>query len=81
MPPMIGQIELMPYGFAPRGWLFCDGSILSISQNRMLFDRIGSTFGGDGVTNFGLPNLTSVEDRLEYYDACWNYCDENYPKP
>ena len=68
MTPMIGQIELLPYGFAPRGWLFCDGSILPVAQNQMLFHRIGSTFGGNGTTTFGLPNLTS-----EAPNNC-NYC-------
>lgn len=63
MPPLIGQIELFPYGFAPRGWMFSDGRILSIAQNQMLFHRIGSTFGGNGTTTFGLPNLTSAAPK------------------
>src|SRR5215472_12078168 len=43
--------------FAPRGWAFCNGQLLSISQNTALFAILGTTYGGNGTTNFGLPNL------------------------
>src|SRR5215218_1895643 len=55
--PYLGQIYLVPYNFAPRGWAFCQGQILSIAQNTALFSLIGTTFGGNGQTTFGLPDL------------------------
>ena len=57
MEPFIGQIQAFPYNFAPRGWALCDGQLLAISQNTALFSLIGTTYGGDGRTTFGLPDL------------------------
>ena len=59
MDPFIGEIKIVPYNFAPRGWAFCNGQILSIAQNSALFSLLGTTFGGDGMTTFALPNLQS----------------------
>jgi microcystin-dependent protein len=53
----LGEITLVPYSFAPRGYAFCQGQIMSISQNTALFSLLGTTYGGDGVTTFGLPDL------------------------
>jgi microcystin-dependent protein len=55
--PFLGMIILVPYNFAPRGWAFCNGQILSIAQNTALFSLLGTTYGGDGRTTFGLPDL------------------------
>jgi microcystin-dependent protein len=55
--PFLGMIALFPYNFAPRGWAFCQGQILSIAQNTALFSLLGTTFGGDGVQTFALPDL------------------------
>jgi microcystin-dependent protein len=55
--PFIGQIGVFSFPFAPRGWAFCNGQIMSIGQNQALFSLLGTTYGGDGVTTFGLPNL------------------------
>jgi microcystin-dependent protein len=55
--PFIGQVIPVPYTFAPYGWAFCNGQILSIAQNTALFSLIGTYYGGDGVRTFGLPNL------------------------
>jgi microcystin-dependent protein len=55
--PFIGEIALVPYNFAPNGWAFCDGQLLAISQNTALFSLLGTTFGGNGVTTFALPDL------------------------
>jgi microcystin-dependent protein len=55
--PFLGEIETFGFGFAPRGWAFCDGQLLQISQNTALFSLLGTTFGGDGRTSFGLPDL------------------------
>lgn len=55
--PFIGEIKLVPYNFAPRGWAFCSGALLAISQNDALFSLLGTMYGGDGRTTFGLPDL------------------------
>lgn len=55
--PFIGQLALVPYNFAPRGWAFCEGQILPISQNTALFSLLGTTYGGDGQVTFALPDL------------------------
>lgn len=55
--PYIGQIELFGFNFAPLGWAFCDGQLLSIADNSSLFALIGIIYGGDGQTTFALPNL------------------------
>jgi len=53
----VGEIRPFPYNFAPYGWALCDGQLMSISQNTALFSLIGTYYGGDGRTTFGLPNL------------------------
>lgn len=55
--PFVGQIMLAGFGLVPRGWALCDGSLLSIRQNQALFSLIGTTYGGDGVNTFALPDL------------------------
>jgi microcystin-dependent protein len=57
--PFLGQIQCFGFGFAPSGWALCQGQILSISQNTALFSLIGTYYGGNGTTNFALPNLQS----------------------
>ena len=57
MEPMIGEIRMFGGNFAPRSWAFCDGQLQSISQNQALFSILGTNFGGDGRTTFGLPDL------------------------
>jgi microcystin-dependent protein len=57
MEPFIGMIILVPYNFAPRGYAFCNGQILSIAQNTALFSLLGTTYGGNGQTTFALPDL------------------------
>jgi len=59
MEPFIGQIIMFGGNFAPRGWAFCDGQLLAISQNTALFSILGTTYGGDGRTSFALPDLRS----------------------
>lgn len=54
--PFISEIRIMSFGFAPRGWALCNGQLLPINQNQALFSLLGTTFGGDGRVNFGLPN-------------------------
>jgi microcystin-dependent protein len=55
--PFVGEIRMFPYTFAPLDWAYCDGKLLSIAQNQVLYAVIGTTYGGDGVSNFALPNL------------------------
>lgn len=55
--PYIGEILLVPYNFAPVGWALCQGQLLSISGNTALFSLLGTLYGGDGVSNFALPDL------------------------
>jgi len=55
--PYVGEIRQFAGNFAPVGWMFCNGQILSITDYEVLFTLIGTTYGGDGNTNFGLPNL------------------------
>lgn len=55
--PFIGQIVMFGGNFAPRGWALCDGQLLPISSNSALFSILGTTYGGDGVSTFGLPDL------------------------
>lgn len=55
--PYIGEIRLMAFGFPPKGWALCNGQLLPIQQNAALFSLLGTTYGGDGRTTFGLPNL------------------------
>lgn len=57
--PYLGEIKLVPYYFAPQGWAECNGQILSISQYSALFSLLGTTYGGDGVSTFALPDLRS----------------------
>ena len=59
MEPYIGQISVFPFGFAPKGWAQCNGQLLPINQNQALFSLLGTQFGGNGTTNFALPNLQS----------------------
>ena len=55
--PYVGEIRMFAGNFAPAGWMTCEGQLLSISQNETLFQLIGPTYGGDGQTTFGLPDL------------------------
>ncbi len=55
--PFVAEIRMFPFNFPPKGWAFCDGQIMPISQNTALFALIGTTYGGDGRSTFGLPNL------------------------
>jgi microcystin-dependent protein len=58
--PFIAEIRMMGFNFNPRGWAFCNGQLLPISQNTALFSLLGTTYGGNGQTTFGLPNLQGI---------------------
>ncbi len=55
--PFLSEIRIMSFGFPPKGWALCNGQLLPINQNQALFSLLGTTYGGDGRVNFGLPNL------------------------
>ena len=57
MEPFIGQVELFPYDFVPRGWAPCEGQTLKVRENQALSTLLKNRFGGDGKTTFGLPDL------------------------
>lgn len=57
MNPFVAEVRIFPFNFAPKGWAFCNGQILAISQNTALFSLLGTTYGGDGKSTFALPNL------------------------
>jgi microcystin-dependent protein len=55
--PFLAEIRIFPFNFAPTGWAFCNGQLMPISQNTALFSLLGTTYGGDGKSTFGLPDL------------------------
>jgi len=55
--PFLAEVRIVGFNFAPRGWAFCDGQILPINQNQSLYSLLGSSYGGDGRTSFGLPDM------------------------
>jgi microcystin-dependent protein len=55
--PFVAEIRIFPFNFAPKGWAFCNGQLLPLSQNTALFSLLGTTYGGDGKSTFALPNM------------------------
>ena len=55
--PFVAEIRVFPFNFAPKGWAFCNGQLLPLSQNTALFSLLGTTYGGDGKSTFALPNI------------------------
>jgi len=55
--PFVAEIRIFPFNFAPQGWAWCDGQLLPLSQNTALFSLLGTTYGGNGKSNFALPDL------------------------
>jgi len=64
--PFLGEIKIVPYNFAPRGWAFCQGQLLPIAQNTALFSLLGTTYGGNGQSTFALPDLRG---RRAYHEG------------
>jgi microcystin-dependent protein len=64
--PFLSEIRIMSFGFAPRGWAMCNGQLLPINQNQALFALLGTNFGGNGQTTFGLPDL---RDRVPVHEG------------
>ena len=67
----LGQLQLFAFGFAPTGWRLCDGTLLSIATYQALYTLLGTSFGGNGTTTFGIPNLlgASLLNGMQYYIA------------
>jgi microcystin-dependent protein len=57
MDPFVAEIRIFPFNFAPKGWAFCDGQLVPLSQNTALFSLLGTTYGGNGKSNFALPDV------------------------
>ncbi len=80
--PFLAEIRMVGFNFAPRGWSFCDGQILPINQNQSLYSLLGTTYGGDGRTSFGLPDLRG---RIPFHVGGTGYAqgqkagEENHP--
>lgn len=55
--PIMSEVKIVPFGFAPKGWALCNGQFMPINQNQALFSLLGTTYGGNGQTTFALPNL------------------------
>lgn len=74
MDPILGQIQLFPFTFAPVGWALCNGATLMVQQNAALYSLIGISFGGNGSTTFNLPDLRNANplqstNQMKYYIA------------
>ncbi len=66
MDPFVAEIRIFPFNFAPKGWAWCNGQLLPISQNTALFSLLGTTYGGDGKSTFALPDL---QGRAAMFDG------------
>ena len=72
--PMVAEICIFPFNFAPRGWAMCDGQLLAISQNTAVFSLLGTNYGGNGTSTFGLPDLQgSVAIHTDQYSGGGQY--------
>ena len=58
--PFVAEIRIFPFNFAPKGWALCDGQLLPLSQNTALFSLLGTTYGGNGKSNFALPDCRAA---------------------
>src|SRR5215510_2570324 len=76
--PFLGEIKIVSFNFAPKGWAQCNGQLLPINQNQALFSLLGTTFGGNGQTNFGLPNF---QGRIPMHVGNGHVLDEQGGQP
>ena len=70
MEPFLGQIQALAFNFAPQGWAPCEGQLLPVTQNTALFTLLGTAYGGDGKTTFGLPKLAPAGPNGPNYFIC-----------
>ena len=66
----VGEVRAMPYGFVPTGWMACQGQLLPVGTNTALFPLPHTTYGGDGTTNFALPNLAPLAAKSGTLQYC-----------
>ena len=78
--PFVGETRTFAFGFAPTGWLPCEGQLLSIDENEQLFQLIGTTYGGDGETTFALPSAVPPESGPTALAICISLFG-SYPMP
>ena len=70
MEPYIGQIQTFAFSFTPQGWLPCDGRLLDIQQNPALYQLLGTLYGGNGQTTFGIPKIPPITPQGPSYFIC-----------
>ena len=70
MDPFVAEIRIFPFNFAPRNWARCNGQLMPIVENTVLFSLIGNTYGGDGKTTFALPKLPPLTPVGPFYCIC-----------
>ena len=75
--PFIAEIRIFAGNFAPRGWAFCNGQLLPVAQNTALFSLIGTTYGGDGRTTFGLPDIVVNNAGITHLPQALDYVTED----
>jgi len=80
MNALLGSLLLVPYNFTPQGWALCNGQLIAIQDNTALFSLLGTQYGGDGQTNFALPNLTGDKAMTDASGAplTWIICTSGY---
>lgn len=78
--PFVGETRIFAFGFAPAGWMACDGQLLPISENESLFQLIQTTYGGDGAETFGLPKVSGPESGGTRLQVCISLFGE-FPMP
>lgn len=68
--PFVGEVRPFPFGFAPQGWMPCQGELLPISQNTALYSLIGNLYGGDGTNTYGLPDIPPLPAKCGTLHYC-----------
>ena len=68
--PFLAEVKICGFAFPPKGWALCNGQILPINQNQALFSLLGTTYGGDGRTTYGLPDLRAAAPNGLTYSIC-----------
>ena len=69
--PFLSEIRIMSFNFAPKGWAQCNGQLLPINQNQALFSLLGTTYGGNGTTNFAVPDMRALAPNHMTYSICY----------
>ena len=78
--PFVAEIRMFPFNFAPRGWAWCDGQLMPLSQNTALFSLLGTIYGGNGKSNFALPNFQGsapIHTGLDVQNRTWDQGEQS----